>query len=417
MAIGERTIERDRVQTITRRTRKDGSLIDVELLVGAPHRRRPGRGHARRLSRHHRSEPPAGSLFEAMLEVSPEAIALIDLDDPVTSWNPAAERLFGYSADEAVGEDINELVAGRGDLFDRGRGRSTDAGQGETVHLLTQRTQEGRVARRRRHRGRAAHRRRRGRGEARLLPRRHRAPEQKRYFQSLLDLSPAAIAVTDLESKVVSWSPGAEKVFGYTAEEAIGSHLDDLVANDPALHQEAAQPSAGGRPGSGSRSPKSEPGRTAHLVDVQIFSEPVVVNEKRVGAVVIYHDITEVQQQKRYFESLLEISPTAVAIVDLDERSSRGTRRPSGSSATAEEAIGRKIDDLVATRPELHDEAVRLHAGAARGELVQAVTQRNRTDGSLVDVELLIAPVAVARSGSASLVIYHDISEVQQQQR
>ena len=49
--------------------------------------------------------------YESLLERSPSAIAIVDMDDVVTSWNPAAERLFGYSRDEAMGRKIDSLVA------------------------------------------------------------------------------------------------------------------------------------------------------------------------------------------------------------------------------------------------------------------------------------------------------------------
>src|SRR5215216_6575920 len=49
--------------------------------------------------------------FEALVLNSPVAIAIIDLDGNVVSWNPAAERLFGYTQAEAVGRSIDDLVA------------------------------------------------------------------------------------------------------------------------------------------------------------------------------------------------------------------------------------------------------------------------------------------------------------------
>src|SRR3712207_1405686 len=49
--------------------------------------------------------------FEALVLNSPVAIAIIDLDANVLSWNPAAERLFGYTQAEAVGRSIDDLVA------------------------------------------------------------------------------------------------------------------------------------------------------------------------------------------------------------------------------------------------------------------------------------------------------------------
>ncbi len=48
---------------------------------------------------------------EALVEASPVAIATIDTAGRVRSWNSAAERLFGWGAAEALGRDLDDLVA------------------------------------------------------------------------------------------------------------------------------------------------------------------------------------------------------------------------------------------------------------------------------------------------------------------
>jgi PAS domain S-box-containing protein len=50
--------------------------------------------------------------FESLVLNSPVAIAIMDRDENVVSWNPAAERLFGYTRAQAVGRSIDDLVAG-----------------------------------------------------------------------------------------------------------------------------------------------------------------------------------------------------------------------------------------------------------------------------------------------------------------
>jgi PAS domain S-box-containing protein len=50
--------------------------------------------------------------FESLVLNSPVAIAIMDLGENVVSWNPAAEKLFGYTQAQAVGRSIDDLLAG-----------------------------------------------------------------------------------------------------------------------------------------------------------------------------------------------------------------------------------------------------------------------------------------------------------------
>jgi PAS domain S-box-containing protein len=49
---------------------------------------------------------PAGGVFAAALD----AVVVMDSDGRVRDWNPAAERVFGYSWSEAVGNELAELI-------------------------------------------------------------------------------------------------------------------------------------------------------------------------------------------------------------------------------------------------------------------------------------------------------------------
>src|SRR5207248_11362346 len=53
---------------------------------------------------------------ESLVEINPTAIVTVDRDGSVTSWNLAAEELFGYSKEEAIGRKLDDLVAAREDL-------------------------------------------------------------------------------------------------------------------------------------------------------------------------------------------------------------------------------------------------------------------------------------------------------------
>jgi PAS domain S-box-containing protein len=47
--------------------------------------------------------PAAYRILAALIEASPLAIVTFDPEGVVTMWNPAAERIFGWSEDEALG--------------------------------------------------------------------------------------------------------------------------------------------------------------------------------------------------------------------------------------------------------------------------------------------------------------------------
>jgi PAS domain S-box-containing protein len=57
---------------------------------------------------------------------------------------------------------------------------------------------------------------------------RKRAEEQLRELAALLDHATDAILVRDLDDRLLYWNQGAERIYGWTAEEAIGQHIREL---------------------------------------------------------------------------------------------------------------------------------------------------------------------------------------------
>jgi PAS domain S-box-containing protein len=56
------------------------------------------------------SPTPSESLLSAIVQFSDDAIISKDLHSIVTSWNPAAQQMFGYSAEEMIGQSIRVIL-------------------------------------------------------------------------------------------------------------------------------------------------------------------------------------------------------------------------------------------------------------------------------------------------------------------
>ncbi len=66
----------------------------------------------------------------AMIQSAPLAIYGRDLNNCITSWNPAAERMFGWAADECIGKPVQTIPADKVDEADDYRRRVLE---GETI--------------------------------------------------------------------------------------------------------------------------------------------------------------------------------------------------------------------------------------------------------------------------------------------
>jgi PAS domain S-box-containing protein len=240
---------------------------------------------------------------------------------------------------------------------------------------------------------------------------------QQQYYESLIAASPTAIVTTDREDRVTSWNPAAEALFGFTAVEAIGRNVDDLVCNDESVRSQGVELNRLTLEGPLQRITRRTR-KDGSLVDVSLRAAPIEIDGRVVGLYAFFDDITELLRQRRYFESLVDASPAAVLMIDPDIRVTLwnpAAHRLFGY--TAEEAIGSHLDDLVANRPDIREEAERYNVEAWRSDDFHRIARRTRKDGSLVDVEISARKVLLEGETIGYYTIYHDITELEQSRR
>ena len=170
-----------------------------------------------------------------VVESSDDAIISKDLNSIITSWNRAADSMFGYTAAEAIGQSIRMIIPpDRQSEEDMVLSRIR-AGESVTHFDTIRRRKDGTLipisltvspiyddagvvigASK----------------IARDITERRQAASVSRRFAAVIESSDDAIVTKDLNSIITSWNPAAERMFGYTAAEAIGQSIRMLIPDE-----------------------------------------------------------------------------------------------------------------------------------------------------------------------------------------
>ncbi len=142
---------------------------------------------------------------------------------------------------------------------------------------------------------------------------------QKQYFESLVAISPAAVVTMNPEEQVTGWNPAAERLFGFTAAEAVGRPIDELILRTDEVR-------ADGISGDevlmrGLQSLISQRMRkNGSLVDVEIAMISLVVDGEHLGFYAVYHDISELQAARRAADAANEAKGAFLAAMSHEIR-------------------------------------------------------------------------------------------------
>ncbi len=175
--------------------------------------------------------------FRSVVQAANDAIISSDSNGKIISWNKGAQTIFGYAEKEVLGEPATILmpeqyrgIHSREFESFRSTGESKNEGkmhesQGlrkdgsefpAEISVTTWKIEEGTFFT----------------CILRDITKRKKAMEKIREQAALLDKAWDAISVQDLEHRLIYWNKGAQNLYGWTEEEAMGKNANELLHKD-----------------------------------------------------------------------------------------------------------------------------------------------------------------------------------------
>jgi PAS domain S-box-containing protein len=303
------------------------------------------------------SPGPPLSLADRLVDASPDALIALSLDGVILSWNPGAERLFGYGAGEAIGRPIDDLVVpdleeetwrkmlrdavGNGSASGEAVRRHKN-GAVLTVDVSIRRVDDGPrpflvVSKK-------------DVTQLRRLQNRHASDPT---FRALLEAAPDAMVIVNQLGAVVFVNAETEKLFGYPRQELLGKAVEMLMP-------ERFRPKHTGHRAGYFAEPRARQFGDARELyglrkngtefPIELSLRPIETDDEVLVSSAI-RDLTLRLKLEAKFKGLLESAPDAMVIVGRDGR----IRLVNGQTEklfgyTREELIGQLVELLVPER-------------------------------------------------------------------
>jgi two-component system sensor histidine kinase/response regulator len=219
--------------------------------------------------------------WEATFDAVVDLMILTDTNGTIIRCNQATIQHFNTTYLEVLGKPVDELLA---HLYEYGASNSSydittfpftlEGSPSGTIYNIRNVTE-------------------RDQAEAELR-------RQKQYFEALVHHSPVAIITLDNNDKITSCNPAFETLYGFTQEEVLGASIDDLITTPDTRTEAIANTrhiATGPVHSIGKRRRKD-----SSDVDVEIFGVSVIVGGEKVGALALYHDVSELVNARQEAE-------------------------------------------------------------------------------------------------------------------
>ncbi len=363
----------------------------------------------------------ARTQLAAIVENSNDAMISRTVDGTIFTWNKGAEQLFGYTAQEMIGANtmalmppdrVAEAIHNR-DYLQQGNAlsgyetvRVTKDGRRLAVSVNSSPIKDaaGNVT-----------------SVASVfhdITARKQADEIRARLAAIVDGSNDAIISRSLDLKVMSWNAAAERLFGYSAAEAIGQDIYALIVppdRDAEAEGNRAQLTQEHAVLDFETVRRTKDGR---LIDVSLSQSPIIDEHGAMtGVALIFRDIRErkqVETARVQLAAIVENSNDAIFSRTLDGTIlswNPGAEKMLGY--TAAEVIGKSV--AITLPPNRPPNLAQNNEALIRGEMIARESNRMTKDGRVIDVMTSHSPIrdAVGNIVGASMIL-QDITALKQ---
>lgn len=337
----------------------------------------------------------AAQLLAAIVSSSDDAIISKNLQGIITSWNAAAERLFGYKAEEIIGQSVLTLIpkerhdeepqilgrlrrGERLEHFETVRLRKSGQRINVSLTISPVRDDSGAII---------------GASKiARDITESRRAAQAALLLSAVVTSSDDAIISKNLDGIITSWNPGAERIFGYVAGEIIGRSVLTIIPPD----RQHEEPQIIEQLRRGQRVEHFETMRRKKNGDV--FPVSLTISPMRdsagqiVGASKIARDITELRRIAAERETLLESERAARA------QAEHASRMKDEFLATVSHELRTPLNAIVGWTDILAE------GGQGREEVIQGVDVIRKN--AMMQAQLIEDLLDLARITSGKLLLH-----------
>lgn len=339
------------------------------------------------------------AMLAAIIASSDDAIISKTTKGIITTWNPAAEKMFGYTEAEAVGQTIMLIVP-----QDRYAEENYIIGQilqgkkiehFETIRIAKDGRQvpvsvtispifnkDGIII-----------------GASKIacdISDSQVANEKQAILAAIVATSDDVIISKTLQGIITSWNLAAEKTFGYTEAEALGQHISLIIPQERLSEEDfiIGQIVKGRKVDHFETIRRGKDGREVHL---SVTVSPVVdASGKIIGASKVARDISGIKQaaeKQGMLTAITNISDDTIVSKTLEGEITswnRAAEKMFGYSET--EALGKHISLIIP--PERLDEETYIIGEVSKGNKVDHFqTVRRAKDGRLVPISLSVSPI------------------------